>query len=50
MSPGRIPSVALRVIESAVARRVQSRPHFDQSTGRHPRERIAARPAPLKMP
>jgi hypothetical protein len=50
MSPGRIPSVALRVIDSAVARRVQSRPHCDQSTGRQPRDRIAASPAPLKIP
>jgi len=50
MSPGRIPSVALRQIDSALARRVQSRPHRDQSTGRQPRDRIAASPGPLKIP
>ena len=50
MSPGRIPSVALRVIDAAVARRVQSRPHFDHSTGRQPRERIAAQPGAAEDP
>lgn len=50
MSPGRMPVVALRLIDSAVARRVQSLPHCDHSTGRQPRERIARNPAPLKIP
>ena len=39
-----------RAIDSAVARRVQSLPHCDQSTGRQPRRRIARSPGPLKIP
>ncbi len=49
--PGAGPGpVVLRAIEAGVARRVQSLPHCDHSTGRQPRLRTARRPTALKIP
>ena len=42
MSPARSPAVERLTIDRTVARRPQSLPHFDQSTGRQPRRREAS--------